>query len=241
MLSDYLAGFLICDGALNKNGCTVSLQIQDCDVLVLDLFAEETQKIGLKSTRDQRTIKDKLYTRERCHSRGFYRSLLRRFGGRLKSDRKWPSQASIRFLCGVWDADGHFQARRNSIEGEISHSSYEWMNDLAAFITSASGIETRKLENREGCWRLGISASICNWFRDCVYTSPPFLTRKRDALIDYHQPGPRKRWQSWQVDYLTEHFKPGTDSWNKIAAQIGKSPKAVSKKVWQLGLASNDE
>lgn len=247
----YILGFLTCDGSFDPNGYTVGLQIQERDEEILDHFwwfvfwvvtgLPKHQRLKTEPHKDRRKIGEFRYVRLRVHSKFLHEHLTGMFGGRLKADRKWPAWASLAFLRGVWDADGHFQARRNTIEGEISHPSREWMEDLAAFIESESGFGTRKIEEREGCWRLGVSASICNWFRDFVYASPPFLDRKRLVLGNYHQPGHRRRWQQWQIDYLTEHFKSGTESWREIAVEIGKTPKAVSKKIWQLDLTKRDE
>jgi hypothetical protein len=234
-----MLGFLSCDGSLDKNGSTISLQIQARDVIVLDWLEAELVELDVHVGRDERTIGPASYVRARCHDRALYERVLELFGSRLKSDRRWPSWATLEFLRGVWDADGHFSARRNSIEGEITHKSIEWLEGVGEFVSKNSGLPVRQIETRKrGNFRLGLSPNHCRWFRDDVYDELPYLMRKRNALIGFHEPGPGRWWHQSELDYLVEHFVPGTSSWRSIAEHLGRSSKSVSKKIWSLGLVN---
>ena len=72
MISDYILGFLSCDGSLGKNGSTVSLEIQEQDKQILDWFAEELNSLGFYTARNYRIIKDRRYIRQRCYTKKFY-------------------------------------------------------------------------------------------------------------------------------------------------------------------------
>lgn len=73
--------------------------------------------------------------------------------------------------------------------------------------------------------------------RDNVHSVGFSLSRNRLTLHDFHKAGLGCRWKPKEPLLLKNRFRPGTDSWKDIAVELKRSPKYVSKNIWELGLA----
>lgn len=216
---DYLLGFIACDGSFAKNETTISLELQQRDLKVMELFCKHFNTNFQKP----RVLKGKTYLRAHAHGIvrwSFYTHLL---GGRLKPERVWPESATAAFVAGCLDADGCFYLHHGRVEGEFQHASKNFR----------TGFEYWLIANGIDCWQrtdrpiLYFPPTACRklakLWPDCG------LTRKRDiAATPAHRD--HREWLDWQLKLALDRALPN----RQVAELTGKTKQAVNLKRWRL-------
>lgn len=219
----YLYGWLACDGSLEGNGRTVSLQVQQRDINVLRLFAS---RFGGHIETTPRVLKGRLYYRVRSHSVGLWDRLNHYFGGRLKAEKQFPADATTAFVVGCLDADGSFFLKHGYIAGEFQHASLDFTNGIAKWLES-NGVPVNRHPQRP---TLRFWSTACDKIRQFYEQVPCALPRKLKVL----QSRPKQHARFWtdaQVRFLETHA--GKMTHKSIAAHIGKTAKAVGLKIYR--------
>lgn len=220
---EYLMGWLACDGCLEANQITVSLQLQKRDESVLHLFK---RVFNARLDGQERELKGRLYVRARIHDKRLWEFLHALYGGRLKSDKKFPGGATTAFVVGCLDADGSFYKKHGYIVGEFQHASPAFREGLKNWLEQV-GIP------------VGLHGQVPRllfWNRACLkllslYQQVPcVLQRKLAALSD--RPTPHSRW--WTAAQLEVLRVNPTANHAQLASLTGKSEKAVNIKLFRL-------
>jgi hypothetical protein len=235
----YILGFISADGSVNKQKTSLSIELQMRDKEVLEFIQQQ-----IAPTLPIRTIKKKEreYCRLRINSVKLIRSLQKfnvipnkTFTIRLNFDI--PQIFVGDYIRGLFDGDGWVTCRRNTVEFGICSGSKQFIEDLFSLLKTGR-TRTINSKRRKSLYILDAEANSAITIRDVMYASGSFaLKRKKNIFFsDFHKPSPRW-WTEEQIQYLKENFMPQTDGLlNQLAASLGKSRKAVSKKIWELKL-----
>lgn len=226
-LRAYILGWLACDGCLEANGVTVSLQIQKRDSKVLELFK---RAFGARIDNTSRFIKGREYVRARVHDSQFWSGCKGMFGGRLKPEKSFPVGATVPFVIGCFDADGCFayHSKYRYIQAQFYHSSKAFIAGLQTWL-SQHGIKSANVPAKT-CERIEISNRGCVKLAEFYQQVPWALQRKASIAGD---PPPRASvyWTPEQVELLRNWKAPITD---QLIKRIGRTAKAVRLKSFYL-------
>jgi hypothetical protein len=244
----YILGFITADGNVSKYSLRVEIQKKDMDVLNF-ILKNISPDSNIKTT----TKKGKQYKKITINTKKLINSLkkFKVVPNKTKSIRAnfdIPKKFIGDYIRGIFDGDGWVYLRRNSIESGIVASNKTFLDDLRRMIaptdTRFDRIRKRVKITKSGklsacwMWELGKGASLI--LRDLMYQNECFsLKRKKELFFsNFYVPSP-KLWTDLQIKFLINSFKPKTKGLlNYIAEKLGKSRKAVSKKIWELELCN---
>lgn len=234
----YILGFISADGSVNKQKTSLSIELQMRDKEVLEFIRQQiTPTAPIKITKK----KGREYCRLRINSVKLIQSLQKynvvpnkTFTIRLDFDI--PQQFIGDYVRGLFDGDGWITCRRNTVEFGICSGSKQFIEDLFSLIKTGR-IRTMNSRRRKSLYVLDAEANSAITIRDIMYSSGGFaLKRKKDIFFsNFHIPSIRW-WTPEQIQYLTKHYGEPLQT---VADAIGKSYKAISKKIWELKLSSS--
>lgn len=238
----YILGFIYTDGSVDKY--TLSFELQARDVEVLEFIRNE---LCPEAIIEQRTKKARSYVRLRIHSRALIISLnqLGVYANKsltVKLGCIIPKEYVGDFVRGTFDGDGWVHCRRNSIETGFVSASKTFVLDLQK-LSGDLGI----IRKREKLGKNKVSITYCLEMRksdsmklkELMYSTEAFsLKRKREKLFSDFYIRSQKRWTEEQKQLLIENYKPNCNL-TELSTLIGRSYKAVSKKIWELSLNEN--
>jgi hypothetical protein len=234
----YILGFVSADGSVENDQRTLSIELQLRDKEILEFIQKQISPTSpIKITKK----KDKEYCRLRINSVSLIKSLQKynvvpnkTFSIRLNFDI--PKQFWGDYLRGLFDGDGWVHCRRNTIEFGICSGSKGYLDDIQSTVKHGR-VRIKMMKKKYILYVLDAEANSAIAIRDMIYSSGGFaLKRKKDIFFsDFHIPSSRW-WTPEQIQYLKDHYVYD-QSPQMIADAMGKSYKAVSKKIWELGLA----
>lgn len=236
----YILGFISADGSVNSRSLSIELATKDREILEF-IQKQIAPDVPIKLTKK----KKKQYNRLRICSTKLVQSLLQysvvpNKTHIMKLDFDVPSQYFGDYLRGLFDGDGWVYCRRNTIESGIVSYSKEYLKALQKLLPIGRIQEKHKTTK---------AGKYCTWYtwemdkedslklRDTMYQSDTVfaLTRKQNKLFsDFYTPSSRW-WTPEQIQYLKNHYGEPLQT---VADAIGKSYKAVSKKIWELKFTS---
>lgn len=223
---DYITGWLACDAHFDKNGVTISLQLQKRDVSVLHLFNKVLCGWLDQSVRVWNRFE---YVRARAYSRVAWSHFTELFQGRLKKHKQPPTVLTDAFIVGCLDADGSFFVKNDSVAGEFQHESPAMLEGVARYLESKGASVNRRDHNRIAFWQ-----TACKVIKGIYEQVPCRLDRKYQRLCHSHTP-PNWWWKPAEVEKLKQFY--GLVPNTQLAINLGKSPKAVQLKAWKMGYA----
>lgn len=129
--------------------------------------------------------------------------------------------------------------RRNSIELEMNSGSKHFLEFLLYENNRILGLPIKnilyKTKNKSVCYRFSYYKTDLLSIRDILYyNGASCLQRKRNKIF-FEPVVSMYYWQDWQLRYLRNRYILG-DSYESIGIFVGRSAKAVGKKIWELGL-----
>lgn len=150
-----------------------------------------------------------------------------------------PNNYWIDFFRGCIDGDGSVSNRRNSIELEMNSGSKHFLEFLLYENNRILGLPIKnilyKTKNKSVCYRFSYYKTDLLSIRDILYyNGASCLQRKRNKIF-FEPVVSMYYWQDWQLRYLRNRYILG-DSYESIGIFVGRSAKAVGKKIWELGL-----
>jgi hypothetical protein len=153
----------------------------------------------------------------------------------IRLDFDIPQQFLGDYLRGLFDGDGWITCRRNTIEFGICSGSINFLDDVKTII--GHGRTRIKNKGKFITYVLDAEANSAIAIRDLMYASGgSALKRKKDIFYsDFYTPSSRW-WTEEQIKYLKDHYG---EPLQVVANAIGKSYKAVSKKIWELNLVGS--
>lgn len=235
----YILGFISADGSVDKNGRALSIELQTRDREILEFIQQQiAPTVPIKTTKK----KGKEYNRLRICSIKLVQSLAKynviankTFTIRLDFDVS-PDFFSD-YLRGLFDGDGWVTCRRNTIEFGICSGSKQFMEDIRSII-QLGRVRTMNSKRKKSLYVLDAEAKSAIAIRDIIYSSRGFaLQRKKDIFFSNFYVPSKRWWTPEQIQYLKDNYVYD-QSPQIIADKIGKSYKAVSKKIWELGLTA---
>lgn len=236
----YILGFISADGSVNKQQTSLSIELQMRDKEILEFIQQQ-----IVPTAPIKTIKKKKreYCRLRINSKKLIQSLqhynvVPNKTFIIKINFNIPQQFLGDYIRGLFDGDGWITCRRNTIEFGICSGSKQFIDDIYSII-NVGRVRTMNSKRRKSLYVLNAESKSAIAIRELMYASGGFaLQRKKDIFYsDFYQPSPRW-WTEEQIQYLKKNYVY-EQSPQIIANAIGKSYKAVSKKIWELGLTSS--
>jgi len=240
----YCLGFIMADGSVSKY--TLSIEIKRKDVEVLEFVKSKMSPASLieKTIRiDKDTKVKRFYARLRINSIDLNLQLSN-FGiipnktGKEKMDFDMPNQYFPHYIRGVFDGDGWVYTRRNMIESGICSASSIFLEQLKERCGGLGKIRAKKKKGQNSIlysWEMGKGDALK--FKDLIYTPKSFsLKRKKEIFFSDFYIRSKYFWTNKQLDVLLKKYKPGAPL-SPLAKEIGRSYKAVSKKIWELELA----
>lgn len=247
----YLLGFLLTDGNVYKN--TVRIEIKREDEPTLHGLASVFNGSGFVAgvSRTQKPVhsspgKVGYYSRLSVNSKelvselaSFYITPQKTKVVRLPSIE---SEFASSLLRGVFDGDGWVTTRRNSIEIGLCSASKAFLEDALTVLVRDLKIEPVKIrekfkgQNPNPIYSVDFYSAKAERILAYLYSSGSIcLDRKHNKYRSkYHIKSPRW-WTPEQLELLRSFYVPGGDL-SELADLLGKSRKAVSKKIWELGL-----
>lgn len=235
----YILGFISADGSINKQRTSLSIELQMRDIEILEFIRE---KISPNSPIKITKKKGKEYCRLRINSVNLVKS--------LEKFNVVPNKTHIirlnfeitkeyfgDYLRGLFDGDGWVICRRNTIEFGICSGSENYLDDIKNKL--GCGRTRVKIKNKKlVTYVLDAESKSAIIIRDIMYASNTFsLKRKKDIFFsEFHIPS-KRWWTEEQIKYLKDNYKYN-ESPQIIADAIGKSYKAISKKIWELKLTN---
>jgi LAGLIDADG-like domain len=237
----YILGFISADGSVNNY--TLSIELHSKDIEILNFIK---QHLCLETPITYR----KHYARVRFNSTTLVNRLneLNVIPAKSKIIRMplVPTAYLNDYIRGVFDGDGSVTTRRNSIEAKICSGSEKFLEDISLY-SKLKG----KIRSCVKTTKKGLLSTTYSWvtqgkfntlaLRDFMYQNPNSfaLKRKKDIFFSDFYKRSTRYWTDEQIAYLVTNFKPKTTGLlNEISHAIGKSRKAVSKKIWELSLTS---
>ena len=248
----YLLGFISADGNVHNTTLRIELQHRDynllvkfCDVFKSSGFTPHLQEISKQIGNNQ-------YSRLGIYSRALVEELKlfnitpnKSFTISVPDIQEdfWPD-----YIRGVFDGDGsiYYKERKDyepMLQIELCSASLEFLQAINIMVSkiaevSAKNIRTRYKGNRTNplyciAWYSNDAFSILHhlYYDDTSL----FLDRKREMYLSYNKPTSSKYWTFDQIQFLKDHYR--TLSITEIASSLNRSYKAITKKVWELGLS----
>jgi len=239
----YIMGFLMADGC-NEGHC-VSIQLRDKDEYILHEFKKWFELRKFNTSMDERFIGSKRYVRLRIYSTKLCQYLAIRYGltkakSRVKLLKNIPINRFWDYIRGYFDGNGTITKRRRSLEVTFHSGSLDFIAALTTIITTKLNLKPKNINKHGGCYRVTFYSNEALKVLHTMYhlgNSELKLNRKFRVYKEYRKPPISKRfWTVEQIDKLIKLYQSGAN-WKEIANIVGKSPKAVSKKIWELKLA----
>lgn len=236
----YILGFISADGSVTKY--TLSFELQKRDEAVLQFICK---KISPNSIIKNIYKKKRWYCRLRinsfilCDSLRKY-NVIQNKTHVIRADFEIPDEFFGAYLRGLFDGDGWAHVRRNIVESGICSSSSGFLNDLQNRIMIGKIRERQRKNSILWCWEFGYSESLK--LRKLMYSDGGFcFARKYDKLFFQRQPLSIKFWTQYEIDFLLVNHQPGVrGNLYFLADHLKRSRSAISKKVWELNLASGN-
>ncbi len=243
----YFLGFFSADGC--NEGRSLKMELQDRDEYILryfnTLFVVDGYNTLYKSR--SRVIE--------CSDGDHYYSHLRIYGVQLCRELTSlglpknkthtiqlpdvPDEFMPSYLRGVFDGDGNIRERRKNLEIEITSASESFLYDLMTWIATHTDISFKTISKHDSTYRIQFysqdTIKLCKlMYQDGCYMH---LTRKKDIYDSFSFVPDERWWTEAEVSYLTYNYKPKVRGLLKDIGEIlGRSNKAVDKKVRELGL-----
>lgn len=244
----YFLGFFSADGS--NEGRSISIQLQERDDHILQDFEQMFKKEGYGTNfqSGNRIIftkdgEERYYSRFRANSTSLCKELTsiglpqnKTFSLSLPilEDKFMPD-----FIRGLIDGDGNIRERRKYLEIEIVSASESFLIDVAKWIVKNTLIGEKNIKPHDNHYRVQFYSKEAKELLDLIYNTPSnlHLTRKKIIYDNYHFTPSSRMWTKEQVEYLKAHYVPGKRGiLNELSEAIGKSRKAIDKKVITLGL-----
>ena len=231
----YCLGFITADGSVDKYSMRIELHRKDEEALrfVRDKLSPTSP---IKQTHKNKAARLSVNSVELVKLLNQY-NIFPRKTGREKMP-VIPSEFLPSYIRGIFDGDGWVYLRRNSAECGICSASKTLLEQIRQATVRKGKVRPRQ-KKKMTLYQWDLYGSHAVAFRDFIYTGGFSLTRKRERFFsEFYIPSP-SRWTDEQIAYLRNHYRPKTKGClQAVGSAIGKSRKAVSKKVWELGLAS---
>ena len=230
--SSYLLGFLTADGS--SDGQTIFLDLSEKDIEVIEFVKNcLCPKKPIEKRKSSNSIRIRVHSKHLCRKLEPLGVFPRKTGHEFVPNI--PDKFFPLYLRGVFDGDGWVCTRRNSIECGIVSASRNFLSTLRAKVGFIGQITPKEKKNIK-IYQWNLYSKHTELFRNIIYKDPGFsLRRKRDIFFsNYHIPS-KKFWTEDQLSKLKCYYNNGFKL-EYIAGKIGRSYKAVSKKIWELGL-----
>lgn len=244
----YFLGFFSADGCNQKK--SLSIQIQKRDSYILEpfqkLFQEEGYNTNLNLNSRKIILSDSsiaTYSRLRIYGKSLCDEVTS-IG--LPPNKSFtlklpiiPDEFMPDYLRGLMDGDGTISVRRKYIEIEIYSASYSFLESIMDWLYKNSNISHKNLKRHNSVYRIQLYGNESLEFCNIIYNQNPnlYLKRKKEIFDNYSFQFNPKYWTSQEIEYLISNYKPGVRGLtSKIANELDRSYKSVSKQIWNLKL-----
>jgi hypothetical protein len=233
-VSAYVLGFLTADGSVY--GRTVSVDLAEKDFIIVEFVRDclcPGKPIEIRKKNGSIRIRANSVTLcKKLESLGVFPQ---------KTGKEFLPDIPLVFLGsyirGIFDGDGWVYTRRNSIECGIVSASKDLLLSMRNHLNNIGQIRLKKKnKNSKNLWQWDMYASHAEMFRDYIYKNAYFfLPRKFDKFYSEYKVPSKNKWTDQQITKLLNNYVVGGDL-KKLSEKIGRSYKAVSKKIWELDL-----
>ena len=234
----YFLGLVASDGSVYKTTVSIELHISDAQILQ-DLFYWMQSLSAWRPSLVYAATRPSV--RLRVNSQCLVDLLAKYNIGPKKSKTiQFPRCVSSVYLAdyvrGVFDGDGSVYIRRQALHIEFCSGSEQFVEDLTSAISSTTGLSSKTVNQHGSTYRVQYYSNQARKLLQWIYDGAVIkLERKYQVYADFVPAFDKRRtWTQEQEQYLIDHYRPGTDSWKHIATVLGKSEKAVSKRIWQI-------
>lgn len=242
----YFLGWMISDGNVSKNNNTVCIELQRRDEYILFHLQNLCARLGLYSRISPARRKHREYTRLRIYSWELV-LVLEDYGIRPRKTetlefRRYPERHFVDFLRGIIDGDGCLQFRKRKHQHELVLEIYCasrcFLSRLAQKVESHLGIKHKEPRKRGGCYGLSYYTKDALVICQAIYYPGCLSLHRKKEIFESYKPTPKSPhwWTEREVEFLKTYYIPGTGSWKYMAKKLGRSPKSISKKIWELKL-----
>lgn len=234
--SAYLLGLLTADGS--ADGRSISIDLAEKDIELVEFVRDclcPTKPLEYRiKTKSVRIRVSSVVLCRKLESLGIFKN---KTGKEFLPDI--PYEFIAPYIRGVFDGDGWVYTRRNSVECGIVSASKDFLISLRGYFKDIGVIRLKKkTPNSRDLWQWDMYSRHAEMFRDIIYNDASiFLSRKRDKFYSNYKLPNKQRWAEWQVLCLIKNYVVGGNL-RMLSEKIGKSYKAVSKKIWKLGLSN---
>jgi len=146
---------------------------------------------------------------------------------------EYPDQ----YLRGYFDGNGTITLRRNGMELTFHSGSEFFIHDINIWINSILGSGIKTVNKHDSIWRISYYGRQAIKLADYLWEEPILnIPRKYKIYKSYIKIRNPRFWTDDQLIYLKENYQKNTDSWKRIAKELGKSDKSVSCMIAKLKL-----